>query len=287
MLIELTIRDTIIEQIQTLDGLPASASQLIQKVNNPDFNIQELVDSIEMDPALTANVLKWANSPVFGGIHEIATIRDATVRLGLQQMRQLITASLTTPIISHAIPGYDLSPGQLLERSIIVAMGSIEISKFLQIKTPEHTFTAGLLHDIGKIVLGKFVGNSSFKLLEEADRESIPFNKAEHNILGIDHAEAGALLLKNWNIPLPIVEVVRWHHEPNLYEGESNTPLDIVHLTDLAATCCGIGVGIDGVSYAPSSAVLQRLEISQKQFEQCILILSDVAEQAKQLFRAA
>jgi putative nucleotidyltransferase with HDIG domain len=287
MLIELTQRHAIIDQINNLDGLPASASQLIRKINDPDINIQEIVDSIEVDPALTASVLKWANSAAFCGIHEIATIRDAAVRLGLQKMRALITASLTSTIMSHAIPEYDLSPGQLLERSIVVGMGSVEIAKSLQIEIPEYTFTAGLLHDIGKIVLGKFVGNSSATLLHEANREAIPFNKAEQNILGIDHAEAGALLLDRWNIPAPIVEVVRWHHEPDLYEGGPHTPLDVIHITDLAATCCGLGVGIEGVSNTPSPMVLHRLEITQFQFEQCILILADTAKQARQFLEVA
>jgi putative nucleotidyltransferase with HDIG domain len=275
------------DQIQALDGLPASANLLMQKINDPEFDVQEWVNCIETDPALTANVLKWANSPAFGGIHKIATIKDAAVRLGSKQMKQLITASLAVPIIGHAIPGYDLNPGQLLERSTIVAMGSKEVAKSLNIEIPDYTFTAGLLHDIGKIVLGKFVGNASTTLSSRATQESIPFNEAERSILGIDHAEAGALLLNSWNIPQPIVDVVRWHHEPHRYEGELHTALDVIHITDLAATCCGLGVGIDGVSYSPSTTVLRRLKMNQRQFEQCILLLADMSTEAKLLFQAA
>jgi len=287
MSIELSQREEIITQIDELDGLPAAASELVNKINDPEISIQDLVASIELDAALTANVLKWANSPAFGGIHEIGTIRDAAVRLGLQQMRQLITASLALPIISQAVPGYDLNAGRLLERSTVVAMGSIEIAKFLEIRIPEYTFTAGLLHDVGKIILGRFVGTACNMLIEEAQKDGIPFNKAEQNVLGIDHAEAGALLLSSWNFPATIVDVVRWHHEPDLYEGDYHTPLDIVHITELAATCCGLGVGIDGVNYAPSSMVLHRLNISQRQFEHCMLILADIGNQTKALFNAA
>ena len=263
------IRESIITKICAVPGLPTSSVKIIGMLQDPEVEMPELVEALEYDPGLTANILRWANSAYFGGRHEILSVRDAVVRLGMKRMNQLVMTSIAAPIVNQPVRGYDLPPGSLLEHSIAVAIGAVELCKAKGITPPESVFTAGLLHDIGKIVLGMFVEVASQPILEAASAEHTSFDEAERRILGIDHAEVGAILLDRWNLPRSIVDVVRWHHQPQEYEGES-TSLDMVHVAEVLCLECGIGTGIDGLNYRPSTAVMERVNLKPAAAEQVV-----------------
>lgn len=246
-------------------------------LQDPEVEMSDLVDALEYDPGLTANALRWANSAYFGGRHEITSIRDAVVRLGMKRMNQLVMTSIMAPLAGHAIQGYDLAPGALLHHSIAVAIGATELAKALAIEIPDFTFTAGLLQDIGKIVLGMFVEVATGPILLAAAQDKLSFDEAERSILGIDHAEVGSILLDRWNIPKPIVDVVRWHHQPKLYTGD-NVALDLVHLAGVLSLGCGLGAGIDGLQYRPDRSVLSRLHMKPLETEAVVAnMLSQLA----------
>jgi len=259
------LRDEIIAVIVTLPAMRPSSVRLLELVQNPDHNIEELVDAIEFDPGLTANLLRWANSAYFGGVHQIASVRDAAVRLGTSQMGNLITTSCTAPVIGKRVVGYDLAPGSLLEHSMMVAIGTNVIAKACNTDPPSHTFTAALLHDIGKIALGPFIKEQDGAVKELARKEELPFDEAERSILGIDHQEVGALLLKEWNIPGPIVEAVRWHHQPSGHEGEK-LAIDLVHAAEILTLQMGTESGIDGKRYRLDEQASMRLGLGESSY---------------------
>ena len=247
-------------------------------LQDPDVEVADLVDSLEYDPGLTANLLRWANSAYFGGRHEILSVRDAVVRLGMRRMNQLIMTSIAAPVVGQPIRGYDLPPGRLLEHSIAVAIGTGELAKVLDIALPDTAFTAGLLHDIGKVVLGMFVEVASEPILSLAAEEEISFDESERRVLGIDHAEVGALLLERWNLPASIVSAVRWHHEPHCLE-EDTVTVDLVHVTEALALACGLGNGVDGLLYSPDPVAVDRLSLSTAAAERTVArMLTGLAE---------
>lgn len=254
------LRDEIIAKIRAVPAMPSSAAKVIMLIQDPDVEISKLVETLEYDPGLTANVLRWGNSAYFGGRHEITSVRDAIVRMGMKQMSQLVMTSIAAPIVGQKVRGYDLAPGSLLEHSIAVAIGTEELAKTLGVKAPDHAFTSGLLHDIGKIVLGTFVDVASEPIAELAFESQVTFDEAERRTLGIDHAEVGAILLEFWNIPQVIVDVVRWHHEPNRFTGDT-LALDLVHVAEIFSIESGLGAGIDGLHYRPADEVVQRLKL--------------------------
>ncbi len=156
------------------------------------------------------------------------------------------------------VKGYDLPPGQLLDRLVAVGVGAEELGRVLALNPPHYTFTAGLLHGIGKIVLGTFIEIDAEPILKLAFEEQVPFDEAERRILGIDHAEVGAALLEYWNIPEEIVQVVRWYNRPDQFPGDPLV-VDLVHYANILSIECGLGTGIDGLHYLPSPVVLERL----------------------------
>jgi putative nucleotidyltransferase with HDIG domain len=135
----------------------------------------------------------------------------------------------------------------------------------LKLDAAEEIFTAALLHDVGKIILGQFVQDDYAKI-EMALDQGLAFETAESIVLGTNHAEIGAQILSKWSIPEDIVYAVRWHHEPEKAEG-SNPMLDVVHVANMLCLMIGIGVGREGLSYRPSPVVTARLGISTAHLE--------------------
>jgi putative nucleotidyltransferase with HDIG domain len=234
---------------------------VIQLIQNADVDLGELARTIEYDPGLTSNILRLANSAYFGCPRSISTMREAVVRLGMNTMFQLVVTSAAGPLMRKPIKGYDLPSGKLWEHSVAVAIGVQQLAATLGIKPPDYTFTAALLHDVGKVVLGTFLEVDAGPIMDLAFEEQISFEVAEQQVLGIDHAEIGAILLEDWNLPKYIVDVVRWHHQPEHFSGNTLV-VDLVHVADNLSMLGGIGTGSDGLNYCPSEEVTEKLNIT-------------------------
>ncbi len=264
----MTQRDQIIARLDSIPKMPAMVVKVTQMLNDPEVSFKALADVLQYDPGLTANILRLANSAYFGFASKINSVHQGMVRLGTKRIYELAVAAAIGPFAQQAIKGYDLSPRKLWEHSMAVAVGTEELAKLLKIPAPEFAFTAGLLHDIGKIVLGTFIEvdpEPIFKLVRE---EKIAFNEAETQILGINHAEVGALLFERWNLPESIIQVIQWHHEPESHEDSSKVTA-LVHAADMIALMSGIGTGRDGLRYRPSQQVVGQLNLTTDIIEMC------------------
>ena len=129
----------------------------------------------------------------------------------------------------------------------------------------EEIFTAALLHDVGKLVLGEFV-KDEFQQIETAVSEGIAFETAETIVLGTNHADTGAHILTNWSLPDEIVNAVRWHHAPEKAQ-QTSTMLDIVHVANFMSMMIGVGIGRDGLQHQPSVEVSDRLGLEPYHLE--------------------
>ncbi|MFT7620771.1 MAG: HD-like signal output (HDOD) protein, partial [Planctomycetota bacterium] len=129
------------------------------------------------------------------------------------------------------------------------AMASEEIAKAVCKRPPQESFAAGLLANIGKMVLDKFVVREIASIRDLAFDQGFSHDRAEAEVLGIDHAEAGAILLERWNLPEKIVEVVRFHHRPGLGSEENRQLIELVHMAEHATTLLSLGGGNDGTNY--------------------------------------
>jgi len=153
--------------------LPPSRLELLRILQDPDASAATLTRAIECDPTLTANVLRLANSAYFGFPRSVASVADAVWRLGTRNLRQLVLATTFSPMQKQAVKGYDLPAGDLLRHSVAVAVGAETLSRLLDVPACDHLFTAGILHDIGKIALGTFVELDAAPILELATREGL------------------------------------------------------------------------------------------------------------------
>lgn len=276
-------RDEILSKVLTITSIPAAAAETARLLQDPESSIQDLVRAIEYDPGLTSNIMRLANSAYYGFPESVCSIKDAIVRLGTNRIFQMVMIWAFSPLAQQHISGYGLHSGGLWEHSIAVAVGAEQLASDLNLRSPEHLFTAGLLHDIGKIVLGSFVEVDISPIMELVIQEKVPFEVAEQQVLGIDHAETGGALLENWNLPSCVAEVSQWHHHPGFFT-EGALVVDLVHVADTMCLMGGIGVGVGGSNYCTSPEVVSRLNLTNLTTDTVISRILDKLEEVCGLF---
>jgi putative nucleotidyltransferase with HDIG domain len=175
--------------------------------------------------------------------------------------------------MKKAIPGYDLRTGELWRHSIAVSVAAEILVKALKIPDTDEVFTAALLHDIGKLILGGFVKKELVQI-EAMVKKGISLDVAESMVLGTNHAEVGGQILHKWSFPAELVNAVQWHHDPDSCE---NTCIlsDIVHVANALGLMIGFGKAEEGNGVEPSGAVVDRLGLKAS-------LLEDMAQEILQ-----
>ena len=279
-------REEVLSKVHSVQLMPPAAMEVVRLLQENDASISELTRAIECDPGLTSNVLRLANSAYFGCRLEVGSVRDAILRLGTKSILRLVMTAAFSSGSQCGVRGYDLAPGQLWEHSMAVALGATRLAEKLRLESRDELFTSAILHDSGKILLGTFVEVDAGPILEMVREERVSFQVAEQQILGIDHAEVGAVLLGVWNIPPTIVEAVRWHHEPDHPE-TGLILVDLVHVADVLSIMGGVASGIDGLSYHFSKGAAERLSLKNGMADEVVCeTLSDL-DDVRRLFNAS
>jgi len=270
----------IIAKVESFPSLPGATTKMLSLLDDPNTAVAEIEEILRMDPGLTANVLKLSNSAYFGFPSQIGSVQKAIVLLGAKRLIQLVMTSCVNSVMNKSVPGYDLSPGEIWRHSIAVSVAAEGLIKELNAPEADEIFTAALLHDVGKLVLGEFVRDDIVKI-EKITSKKISFEVAEQIVLGTDHAEIGAKILESWDLPSRVVSAVRWHHDPDA-ANEISTLIDIVHVANVLCLMIGIGVGREGLRYKLSPEVIKRHGIKSVHLEkvasQTLDWVSDLAD---------
>jgi putative nucleotidyltransferase with HDIG domain len=251
--------------IKSFPGMPGTAVKLLGLIDDSAMRVSQIEEILRHDPGLTANVLRMANSAYFGIPSKVGSIRQAVILLGLKRLIQMVIAACVSAIMDKSVPGYDLPPGELWRHSIAASVAAEGLVKVLKVEAAEEIFTAALLHDVGKLVLGDFV-KDEFKQIETAVSQGISFEMAEKIVLGTNHADVGARILTKWLFPPEIINAVQFHHAPEASERISSM-LDIVHVANFISMMIGIGIGSDGLQHEPSVEVTERLGLEPSHLE--------------------
>ncbi len=266
----MTRREQIIQRAGTIKTLPPLAVKLVSILQDPEADVDRIAQVIEHDPALAANVLKLSNSAANGGRGAIRSIKQAVMRIGLRKTAELVLDVAIAPHAGRQVRGYDLAPGSLWQHSAAVAITTDVLAEHRGLTPPIEAFTAGLLHDIGKLVLGHFVEVDFGPILTLAFEQGLSFEQAEREVLGIDHAEVGAVLLDAWGLDGPLREAVRWHHEPQHAAQDTQPVVELVHTAVQIVTSAGIGGGADGTHYHTSHHAWERLKLKPRAVERVL-----------------
>jgi HD-like signal output (HDOD) protein len=205
----------VVNRIGDLPAFPAIAMKALQLSENPNSSARELQGVIAKDQALTARVLRIVNSAMFSFQREISTLSHAVSILGIKAVRSIIVAASMEDMFAS---GGQQSPGlahQLLwQHAWGAALASRVLSNTIRYHNPEEAFTAGLLHDIGKMILLQNYSRPYVQIFNLVRREEKTFAQAEMELLGFTHAHVGSLAVAKWTFPKQIVEAILYHHDP-------------------------------------------------------------------------
>jgi putative nucleotidyltransferase with HDIG domain len=202
--------DNLLNQIEVLPAAPSMVVKLLPKLNDVDGHFEEIIDLIELDPGLTMNLLQICNSAFFGQAEPIVTVQDAVTRVGYQAI-YLLAATISGAGSFSDAPAASIDSNRLWAHSVTAAFSTKYIAESTQ-QDANLLFTAGLLHDVGKIVLSQVkpgvYGDKFYGLTEAGDPAR------EMDIFGCTHAEAGSLLMNRWGLPDKLITAVSNHHAP-------------------------------------------------------------------------
>lgn len=270
----------IMGQVKSFPGMPATAARLMPLLQSPHASVDQIEDILRYDPGLTANILKLTNSAYFGLPSQVSSVRQAILLLGWKRLLQLVMTMCMSALMKKPIPGYDLPQGELWRHSVAVSVAADLLIASLNINDVDEVFTAALLHDIGKMVLGSYVLGDLEKIKEMVTK-GISFEVAEYVVLGTNHAAVGARILLSWSLPQELVNAVRWHHDPDSCEKDCMLS-DVVHVADIVGRRIGYGKGRNGQAAEPSFEAIERLGLTQGHIdqlsEQTLLEMNKLAE---------
>ncbi len=204
--------DDLIRQNIELASLPEIVVRLNQAVDDPYSTAKDISDIISEDPALSARLLRIVNSPFYGFPSQIDTISLAVTIVGTQQLRLLALASSTIRQFAN-LPNQFVTMETFWRHSFSTAVVARAIARLAEEHDSEHYFIAGLLHDLGSLIIYSTIPTLAKEAINHARRKNCPLYEAERAIIGFDHAIVGSTLLSHWNIPEALVEAVACHHQ--------------------------------------------------------------------------
>ena len=227
--------DNLVADVRNLISLPDISLRVTEMVEDPDASISDIGSVISQDPALTAKILKLANSAMYGFRSEIDTVQRAITMLGTRQIRDLVLATSAVDTFK-GIPNSLVSMEDFWYHSILCGIAANLLTQRSGLRNADGLFVAGLLHDIGQLVLFNKLPDESHQaiLLSMEGPDEIEIYLAEQQIIGFDHTQVGAKLAKSMQLPKYLQTCIAYHHEPersSTFEQE----VSIVHLANTLA----------------------------------------------------
>jgi len=264
-----------VENINTLPTVPSVLKRLSTVIEKPRITIVEISAFISNDPALTTKVLKMVNSAIYGFPGRIASVSHATMLLGLNVIKGLLLGVSVFELMQKTMTG-------LYEHSLACAIASRVIAQKKNLKEPEEVSVAGLLHDIGKVILMLEYAQEYENAMKEAQERSLSIFDAETIQFGATHADVGGWLAEKWRFPRNLIEVIEFHHRPTLAK---NAPLEtaIVHMADMLVRARGFGFA--GEAFVPdlNPVAFELLKLSDEDIKDVLREMEDNMESAEDL----
>ena len=215
---EKSLRGNALERkiLRTLDSLPAMPHIVIkarQMIQNPQANYKEFERALEADQAIAARVLRLANSAYYGMSGTVSSIQRASVILGYKTIGELVFMTGTSDFLDKELKGYGMETGAMWRHSMAVAFGARKIAVKKKVRLADDAFTAGLIHDVGKLILNTYIldRKRTFEKYTKEDHHTLI--GAENKLLGLNHAEIAAKVCEKWNFPESIYVAIGFHHD--------------------------------------------------------------------------
>jgi putative nucleotidyltransferase with HDIG domain len=244
-------RDRIRKAVNEAPLLSGNASRLMQIMVDPDHELVDVVALVKLDSVLTARLLRIVNSPVFGMLQAVSSVDRAVAYLGERMIVSVALADSISKMMNQPLKGYESRQGDLWRHDLFTALAARQVSYCAKGGIEgDLAYTGGLLHDIGKAIMSGFLEGTADQATKSIDSgKSADYLAAEQEILGLDHAEVGYELALAWQLPEPLPQLIRHHHQPGMVDEKYRPVAYAVHLGDLVAMMSGCGTGSDTMQY--------------------------------------
>lgn len=260
------IKRQIDEQLSHIDQLPAMpdvVARVVRLASDPDADIHKLSEEISHDTAITAGVIRLSNSAYYRPQRPIRSIQEAVVTLGLRVVKNIILVTASKGILAVPLEGYRLEARDVWDHSLLVAELAGRICRLKRAKVPpDVAYTAGILHDIGKIILSQYFKRIYRMVALELEKNPTePFESVERRMTGYDHASLGGRLLAIWKFPADLCEAVSCQYHPETARTSADLAC-VVHVANQIALASGVGVDTGGLTEPLSKFALDRLQLT-------------------------
>ncbi len=244
-----TISEDQIKRVISVTGnlppVPHVAAKMMELVGNEDTSVRDLQKVISADQALTARILKMANSVFYSFDQKISTLSHAIVILGFRAVQSMAIAASSRSLFVKKGAQFGLKEKLLWEHSIGVGMACRQVARTVGYEQEETAFIVGLLHDIGKAVLNQVIPKKYARIVENVYNEGKSFAQVETEMLGFDHSHIGALIAQKWNFDWEMVETIAYHHREEAEAG-GNVLAAILSVSN--HICKRMGIGLERVN---------------------------------------
>ncbi|MDR1388905.1 MAG: HDOD domain-containing protein [Treponema sp.] len=256
--------------IKSMPSLPTSVAKVLEICNNPQTSPADLNHVISLDPVLVGRVLKLINSAYYGLGQQVTNLVRAIIMLGINTVKNLALSSAVLGNLSSSKAQAGLDMEGFWRHSLCVGVAAKIIAKkrSVDLKQIEEYFTAGLLHDIGKIPLNGVLLKDYMLAISNSDRDRISLVRAEDAVLGINHCTAGALLVKAWKLEGAVGDGIVYHHNHIDYDGGHRELLYTVILANRFASMMEIGFSGDRYPEKPGPSIWEALSLGPEFFEE-------------------
>ena len=235
-----------LELIENLPTLPVIVQQVQKLIDNPKSNMSQVATVLSRDQAIAARVIRLVNSAFYGFSNNITSIQQAIMLLGLNTVKNLVIGVSVVKTFEGKNDATIFDRQNFWLHSFGCATCARQMAKSLNQQEPEDFFMAGLLHDIGILILDQFFHNEFVTIIQQIAKTNEELISAEIGVLGLDHCEVGALIAEKWRIPEFLKVAIRHHHRPCFSEIESESArliISAIHVADAVACQRGITPG--------------------------------------------
>jgi HD-like signal output (HDOD) protein len=265
-----SIEESIKEYIKNMPSLPTSVTKVLEICNNPQTSPTDLNHVISLDPVLVGRVLKLINSAYYGIGQPVTSLARAIIMLGINTVKNL---ALSTAVMGQLTPqknymGLDMEGFWRHSLCVGVAAKFLAKKRKIDSKMTEEYFTAGLLHDIGKIPLNAVLSKQYMLTVSNADRERKPLTLAEENAFGMNHCEAGEMIAIAWKLDGAIGDAIKYHHSCEEYSGNNKDILYSVAAANRFATFSVIGFSGERHPSPLPNFIWEALNVSKDVFDE-------------------
>lgn len=232
--------ESYIRRIEYIPTVPVVVNQVLTELENPNADLDEVAEIIMADQVLTLRILRLINSAFWGLKHQVQSLKEAIVYMGFKEIRNVV---LTTWLVNAFVSKVaHIRIETLWEHSFGCALVSRLIARRIKYHNPEQAYLAGLLHDIGEVILCQYFAEEFAQVLQLAEEKMISLQEAEDEVLGINHTNIGRWMIEQWHLQKALAEVIEWHHDPRRASQDPEL-VAIANIADMFCRLRNIGYG--------------------------------------------